>query len=225
MAETSSSVADTPASPAPEEKSDGSALSSTTKSIAEIAEDVQRTVMESRDSAIRSARSLQQNSSTQLRSLQDFAGHVKSQYHTYEDAFISKVKDELKNTREHPGAAIGLSLAAGLLLLRGPRKFLFRQTIGRLQSEEAQFNRAEKTVKDLDISVDLMKNESKKLLERTALAEKDMKQGLTDLTTAGSQIQRLAKSAYKVETQAAELMDDLREIPGRDALKLRAEAS
>lgn len=40
------------------------------KSIADIAEDVQRTVLESRDSAIQTARSLHQNSSTHLRSLQ-----------------------------------------------------------------------------------------------------------------------------------------------------------
>lgn len=70
MAEASPTVADTSASPAPEGKPNGSTLSSTTKSIAELAEDVQRTVMESRDSAIRSARNLQRNSSTHLQSLQ-----------------------------------------------------------------------------------------------------------------------------------------------------------
>ncbi len=37
-------------------------------------------------------------------------------------------------------------------------------------------------MKDLSVSVDLMKNESRKLLERTALAEKDMRRGLSDLT-------------------------------------------
>ncbi|KAK4740776.1 hypothetical protein SAY87_024364 [Trapa incisa] len=225
MAEASTTIAETSASTAPEGNPNGGTMNSATKSIAEIAEDVQRTVVESRDSAIRSARNLQRNSSTLIQSLQVFGGSIKSEYHTYEDAFVDKVKDELKNAREHPGEAIGLSLAAGLLLLRGPRRFLFRQTIGRLQSEETQFVKAEKSVKDLGISVDLMKNESKKLLERTALAEKDMSRGISDLRNAGSQIQRLAKSAYKVETQASGLMNDLREIPGRDALKLRAEVA
>lgn len=46
---------------------------------------------------------------------------------------------------------------------------------------QAQFVRAEKNVKDLILSVDLMKKESRKLLERAALAETDMKRGLTDL--------------------------------------------
>lgn len=46
---------------------------------------------------------------------------------------------------------------------------------------QAQFVRAEKNVKELNLSVDLMKNESRKLLERAALAEKDMKCGHTEL--------------------------------------------
>uniref|UniRef100_A0A5B7BU85 RGS1-HXK1-interacting protein 1 n=1 Tax=Davidia involucrata TaxID=16924 RepID=A0A5B7BU85_DAVIN len=189
-----------------------------------ISEDLPRTVLQSTDSAIRSARSFQHNSSTHLRTFQDFIPQIKSQYRTYEDAFFKKIKDEMTSAREHPVVAGGVVVIAGLLM-RGSRRFLFRHTFGRLQSEEAQFVRAEKNVKELNLSVDLMKKESRKLLERAALAEKDMKQGHTDLMNAGSQIQRLAKSIYKVETQASELMDGLREIPGREALKFRAEVA
>lgn len=46
---------------------------------------------------------------------------------------------------------------------------------------QAQFVRAEKHVKELNLSVDLMKNESRKLLERAALAEKDMRHGQSEL--------------------------------------------
>ncbi|GLT82469.1 hypothetical protein SLE2022_008370 [Rubroshorea leprosula] len=188
-------------------------------------EDLQRTVKESTDSAIRSARSLQQNSSTHIRSLQDFVPHAASQFGTYENAFFDTVKGELMKAKEHPAASIGIAFTAGLLLMRGPRRFLFRQTLGRLQSEEAQFVKAENNVKGLNISVDVMKKESEKLLERAALAEKDMKLGHNELMNAGDQIQRLAKSVYKVEAQAADLMEGLREIPGREALKLRAEVA
>ncbi|RVW48816.1 hypothetical protein CK203_009729 [Vitis vinifera] len=143
---------------------------------------------------------------------------------------------------------------------------------------EAQFVRAEKNVKELNLSVDLMKNESRKLLERAALAEKDMKCGHTELMNTGSQLKRLAKTVFKVEAQAAglfipalavncafinsvnlinsftfmvcllleggpvvllwkfyfinaviihfvDLMDGLRETPGREALKLRSEVA
>ncbi|XP_041999582.1 RGS1-HXK1-interacting protein 1-like isoform X2 [Salvia splendens] len=164
-----------------------------------ISEDLPRSVQESADSAISSARSLQQSSSTHLRSLQEFVPQIGTRYRYYEEAFFTKVK--------------------------GPRRFLIRKTLGRLQSEEAQFVRAENNVKELSLSIDLMKKESQKLLERSVLAERDMKRGLSDLKDAGTQIQGIARSVYKAETEAADLMDLLREIPGREALKLRADVA
>ncbi|KAF5448057.1 hypothetical protein F2P56_033561 [Juglans regia] len=145
------------------------------------------------------------------------------QYRRYEDTFFQKINGKLIMVREHPAAAVGFALSAAFLLVPGPRKFLFRHTLGRLQSEEARFVRAEKNVKELGLSVDLMKKESKKLLERAALAEEEMLRGYTGLKHAGRQIQHCVKSVCGVEAQAADLMDMLREIPGREALKIRAE--
>ncbi|XP_040992744.1 RGS1-HXK1-interacting protein 1 [Juglans microcarpa x Juglans regia] len=145
------------------------------------------------------------------------------QYRSYEDTFFQKINDKLIRVREHPAAAVGFALSAAFVLVPGPRKFLFRHTLGRLQSEEARFVRAEKNVKELGLSVDLMKKESKKLLERAALAEEEMLRGYTGLKHAGRQIQQCVKSVCGVEAQAADLMDMLREIPGREALKIRAE--
>lgn len=207
------------------EEGDNSNNSSSNSSSWEVMEDLQRTVKESKDSAIRSALSFQQSSSSHLRSFQDHVPEAISKFNSYENTFFSKVKEELLTAKDHPAAAIGLTLTAGLFLMRGPRRFLFRNTLGRFQSEEAQFLRAEKNVKEFSFSVDLMKKESRKLLERASLAEKEMKNGHTELLDTGIQIQRLAKSVYKVETKTADLMDGLREIPGRDALKLRAEVA
>ncbi|KAG5631462.1 hypothetical protein H5410_003179 [Solanum commersonii] len=272
-----------------------------------ISEDLPRTVQASTDSAIRSARSIQNTSSTHLRTLQgqacymqscpvkadDFSGilfrRLKASIKLMKRFSLGKLKekavqgddelftflcslDELVSAREHPAIAGGIGIAAGLLLMRGsridivagsldfaacegiaisdvclalvaraniklssvqpkrplragPRRFLYRQTLGRLQTEEAKFIKAEKNMKELGLSVGLMKKESKKLLERASLAEKDMKRGHSDLMVAGNQIQSVAKSVYKVEGQAADLMDVLREIPGREALKLRAEVA
>lgn len=207
------------------DNSNNSSSSSSNSSSWEVMEDLQRTVKESKDSAIRSALSFQQSSSSHLRSFQDRVPEAISKFNSYENTFFSKVKEELLTAKDHPAAAIGLTLTAGLFLMRGPRRFLFRNTLGRFQSEEAQFLRAEKNVKEFSFSVDLMKKESRKLLERASLAEKEMKNGHTELLDTGIQIQRLAKSVYKVETKTADLMDGLREIPGRDALKLRAEVA
>lgn len=182
-------------------------------------------LIDSKDLAIRSAQSLFHNSSTHLRTFQDSLPQASSYYKSYEDAFFSKLKEGVMIAKENPGAAVGITLTAALCLMRGPRRFLFRNTLGRFQSEEAKFSRAEKNVKVLNLSVDLMKKESSKLLERAALAEKDMKRGQKELMNSGGQIHRLAKSVYKVEAEAVDLMDGLREIPGREALKLRAEVA
>ncbi|XP_031121393.1 RGS1-HXK1-interacting protein 1 [Ipomoea triloba] len=190
-----------------------------------ISEDLPRTVQESTDSAIRSARLLQNTSSGHLRSLQDFLPQLSSQYKAYEDAFVQKVKDEVEIAREHPVVVGGIAVATGLIFMRGPRRFLFRNTLGRFQSEEAQFNKAEKNVKELKLSVDLMKKESRKLFERAAIAHNDMKRGHSELMNAGTRIQNLAKAVNKAEAQATDLMDLLREIPGREPLKLRAEVA
>ncbi|KAJ1393923.1 hypothetical protein SESBI_34600 [Sesbania bispinosa] len=132
--------------------------------------------------------------------------------------------DGLMVAREHPALGVGFAISAAFLVMRAPRRFLFRQTLGRFQSEEARYASAEKNVKDLNLSVDLLKKESIKLLQRTALAEKEMKYGHSELMSTGTQLQRLAKSSYKVEARAADLIDRLRDIPSREALALRAEA-
>ncbi|XP_027917375.1 RGS1-HXK1-interacting protein 1 [Vigna unguiculata] len=187
-------------------------------SLATIAENLQR-------SALQSARTVQHSSTTQFHAFQNSLPEAASQYRKYEDAFFNKVKDGLMIAKENPGLTAGVAISTALLVMRAPRRFLFRHTFGRLQSEEARFARTEKSVKDLNLSVDLLKKESVKLLQRTALAEKEMKYGHTELQSAGNQFQQLAKSAYKVETRASDLLDKLRYIPSREALALRAEVA
>ncbi|CAL0331257.1 unnamed protein product [Lupinus luteus] len=171
------------------------------------------------------ARSAQQTSSTHLRTFQNHIAEAVSQYRTYEDAFLSKVKDGLVVARENQALGAGLAISAALIAMRAPRRFLFRHTFGRFQSEEARYVSAEKSVKDLNQSLELMKNESKKLLERTTLAEKDMKYGYNELMSTGTKCKQLTKSLYKVEARAADLMDRLREVPTRESLALRADVA
>uniref|UniRef100_A0A803N5M0 Uncharacterized protein n=1 Tax=Chenopodium quinoa TaxID=63459 RepID=A0A803N5M0_CHEQI len=190
-----------------------------------ISDDLPRSFMKSTDAAIRSARSLHHDSSTRLRGLQDIIPEIKLRIFNYEDVLFKKFKDGLAIGLQHPTMTVGLGLAASFLFIRGPRRFLLRHTVGRFQSEEARFVKAEKNVKMLNLSVDLMKKESRKLLERATLAEKEMTTGQTDLMNAGKQLRYLAKSVDHVETQAADVVNLLREIPGREALQLRAEAT
>ncbi|GMH11542.1 hypothetical protein Nepgr_013383 [Nepenthes gracilis] len=183
------------------------------------------TVTESTETAVHSTVNLHDKSLIHLRHLQDLMADVKVKFIKYEDVFFRKAKDQLLSAREQPDKVVGFAVAAGFLLMRGPRRFLVRHTLGRLLSEEAQFVRAEKTVREFNLSVDLIKKESKKLLERAALAEKEMRHGQAELMNSGNHIRHLANSIYRVEDQAADLLNGLRKIPGREALHLRAEAA
>lgn len=175
--------------------------------------------------ALRSASSPLANSSWSLRRLQDYIPGVQAQYHTYEDAFVKKVKDLLMIAREHPTETFGVAVAAGFILMQGPRRFLLRNTFGRLMSEQDISAKAELNLKELSQSVEKLKKESKNMLLKASWGEQDLQRGHTKIRAAGREIQRLAKSIYKIESEATDLMDGLRALPSRTALQLRAEVA
>jgi hypothetical protein len=76
---------------------------------------------------------------------------------------------------------IDQSVCSIFIFTAAPRKLLFRLTIGRFQSEEAMYARAEAKVKEMRQSVDLLKNETRKLEERARLAEEELQRGRTKL--------------------------------------------
>ncbi|KAL0926912.1 hypothetical protein M5K25_003166 [Dendrobium thyrsiflorum] len=183
----------------------------------------ERSASEVRGSAPESFLSPQENSFWPLQKLQGIMDEVKLQYKAYEDAAVQKVKDGFVIVTEHPAAASGAAIFSGLLLMRGPRRFLWRQTLWRFQSEEAQLSKVDSGLKELGQSVEKLKKDSKNMVLRASFGEEELQRGRTKIRDAGKEIQRLVRSIYKIESQAADLIDGLRVIPGRDALKLRAE--
>ncbi|GAB2229390.1 hypothetical protein Droror1_Dr00023530 [Drosera rotundifolia] len=178
------------------------------------------TAVEPANSSLRSTLSVRN-----LQYLQDLVQEAKVKFANYEGAFFGKIKDEMKTAKDHPEIVVGVAVASSFFLMRGPRKFLLRQTLGRFQSKEAQFNRAEKNVKELNLSVDIFKKDGDKLLQRADLAEKEMRCGQAELMNAGTHIRNMAKSIYGLEGRASDLMDGLREVPGREAIQIRAEVA
>ncbi|KAJ6798705.1 Uncharacterized protein M6B38_210570 [Iris pallida] len=160
-----------------------------------------------------------------LQQFQEFIPCITSHYKVYEDAFVQKVKDNLMIAREHPVEVGGTAVAAALLLMRGPRRFLFRNTFGRFQDEEARIVKLEGGLKELNQSLDKLKKENKNIILRASFGEEELQRGRTKIRDAGHEIQRLSNSIYKIESEAADFMDDLRALPGRNAIKLRAEVA
>ncbi|KAL2634349.1 hypothetical protein R1flu_005828 [Riccia fluitans] len=193
------------------------------------AEELQRNLTEGKDQAIKTARvhisQLYNVSNETLGTAQEFLQKAQGEYKVYEDMFFGKLKEGVWATIDHPNIAYGVGITGALLLMKRPRRFLYRNTIGRFQSEEQLVVSADKQVKEMRQSVDLLKNEGKKLEERAKLAEEELTRGRTKLKNTGSQLRSLVSSVYKTESSARRLMDDLRELPGREALKLRAEVA
>uniref|UniRef100_A0A8I6XK01 Uncharacterized protein n=1 Tax=Hordeum vulgare subsp. vulgare TaxID=112509 RepID=A0A8I6XK01_HORVV len=138
-------------------------------------------------------------SSWPLRKLQSFTPGLWSQYKAYEDVFVERAK--------------------------GPRRFLYRNTLGRFKTEKDLLNDVEQSMIEYKTSIESLRKDSKYTLDKVVIGESDLQRGRTDLRSTGKQIQSVISSIYKAESTAAGLMDRLRIIPTRQSLELRAEVA
>ncbi|KAG8063547.1 hypothetical protein GUJ93_ZPchr0003g18547 [Zizania palustris] len=164
-----------------------------------------------------------------LRGLQSLTPGLWSQCKAYEDAFVERAKgsisDALVLVNEHQAEVIGCATVAGFIILRGPRRFLYRNTLGRFKTENDLLNDAEQSMMEYTKSTEHLKKDSKYTLDKIAIGESDLQRGRTDLRSTGKQILSLISSLYKAESTAAGLMDRLQTIPTKQSLELRAEES
>ncbi|XP_037425146.1 RGS1-HXK1-interacting protein 1-like [Triticum dicoccoides] len=164
-----------------------------------------------------------------LRKLQSFAPGLWPQYKAYEDVLVERAKvtisDALVLASEHQAEAIGCATVAGFILFRGPRRFLYRNTLGRFKTEKDLLNDVEQSMIEYKTSIESLRKDSKYTLDKVVIGESDLQRGRTDLRSTGKQIQSVIRSIYKTESTAAGLMDQLRIIPTRQSLELRAEVA
>ncbi|XP_059651609.1 RGS1-HXK1-interacting protein 1 [Cornus florida] len=189
----------------------------------------QKVIEETVDSAISVTRSrldqIRTTSSAHLHQTIDSLQDVKSEYGVYEDIVHGKIKEGIIVAASHPVLTCSAAAGVGCLVLKRPRRFLYYNTLRLFVSEESLLSRADTKVKGLRQSIDLLKAESEKLEKRALQAEEEMKRGRTKLRQAGSQIQGVIRSAYKIERQADGLKDVMGELPSREASRFRSQVS
>ncbi|VAH90502.1 RGS1-HXK1-interacting protein 1 isoform X1 [Triticum aestivum] len=112
-----------------------------------------------------------------------------------------------------------------LFRVNGPRRFLYRNTLGRFKTEKDLLNDVEQSMIEYKTSIESLRKDSKYTLDKVVIGESDLQRGRTDLRSTGKQIQSVIRSIYKAESTAAGLMDQLRIIPTRQSLELRAEVA
>lgn len=142
-----------------------------------------------------------------------------------EEYVVGKLKEGVALFQAYEPASSAVAAGTALLLIPATRRILYRQTLGRLRSEEAVFRSAERKSKTLAETVDIQSKEAEKLQERVKLAEEEYYRGLSKLKSASSQLQSLIKQVNKTEKNAKGLIRDLRELPSQQALALRAEVA
>ncbi|XP_030967442.1 RGS1-HXK1-interacting protein 1 isoform X2 [Quercus lobata] len=189
----------------------------------------QKAIEEALDSALEVSRSrlsqIRSTSSAHFNQTIDSLQDLKSDYATYEDLLVGKIKEGVVIASSHPLITGGVAAGLGLTVLKRPRRFLYYKILHLFASEESLISRADSQVKELRQSIDLLKAESEKLEKRALHGEEELLRGRTKLRQAGKQIQGVIRSAYKIERQAGGLKDILGELPRTQASRFRSQVS
>ncbi|CAI5991864.1 unnamed protein product [Closterium sp. NIES-64] len=144
-------------------------------------------------------------------------------YTQYEDVFFHHLKMGVYLASEHRVASSTALLSALAFILPGPRKMLYRATFGRFQTPEVLVESAERKLEGLKQSVEVFKNDTKKLQERAQMAESEFLSGRDKLKAAGAEMQRLAGTVRAAEKKSLGLRELLKDLPARDSVRLRSE--
>ncbi|KAG6512650.1 hypothetical protein ZIOFF_030775 [Zingiber officinale] len=173
---------------------------------------------------------------------QDLMQAVRPQWQVYEDTLVHKVKDQVLVAYEHPVETCAVAVGVGLLLLRGPRRILYRNTLGRFKTEESGYHvptlqlqfancggdafcyainlekrltEAELHLRDINESISKLKKQSKNILTKISFGEEDLQRGSTKIRAAGHEIQRLSKYIYKLASMTSGLKSQRHELNQR----------
>lgn len=142
-----------------------------------------------------------------------------------QDLALGKIKEGMAWVKENQSVSVPIGATATALLLPVTRRLLWRLTIGRFRSEEALFRSAERSFASVAEALEGHNTEGQKLLQRLAAAEEQYDTGLRKLVATAKQMSALQSRVRGTEKAAGFLVRDLRELPSRDALALRAQAA
>ncbi|XP_044951253.1 RGS1-HXK1-interacting protein 1-like [Hordeum vulgare subsp. vulgare] len=150
---------------------------------------------------------------------------VKKEYFAREQMALGKIKEGVIMAIEHPGIAAGSATVAGIVLLKRPRSYLIQRVRRVFVSKETLLSGIQAEVNHMRQTVNLMSNESQKLMDRAATAEKRFQKGWNTLREEGRAIQSELKQISDIENQAVGLKGILDQLPRAHASEFRSEIS
>ena len=148
--------------------------------------------------------------------------HMESTEHVALETLKSGVGYAVQN--KEIAATVGIVSTA--LLLAKSRRFLWRATLGRLQSIEARQQSAAQRTSRLIEHVQSQSTETGRIKEKLSAAQSEHARASAQLRQTASEVETVLKSASYTEKRALHLLEDLREMPAsKEVLKLRSDAA
>ncbi|CAN6247560.1 unnamed protein product [Urochloa humidicola] len=127
---------------------------------------------------------------------------IKEEYSAHEQMVFGKIKEGVVMAIAHPGIAAGSTTLAGIVLFKRPRSYLIQRVRRMFVSKEILLSGIQAEVNDMRQTVNLVSNESQKLMDRAATAEKRFQKGWNTLREEGRAIQHELNEISDIEKQA-----------------------
>ncbi|CAL4890555.1 unnamed protein product [Urochloa decumbens] len=150
---------------------------------------------------------------------------VKGEYYAHEQMVFGKIKEGVIMAIMHPGIAAGSATLAGIVLFKRPRSYLIQRVRRMFVSKETLLSGIQAEVNNMRQTVNLVSNESQKLMDRAATAEKRFQKGWNTLREEGRAIQHELNEISDIEKQAVGLKGILDQLPRAHASEFRSEIS
>nr|CAB3445244.1 unnamed protein product [Digitaria exilis] len=145
---------------------------------------------------------------------------IKMEYSVHEQMVFGKIKEGVLMAITHPGIAAGSATLAGIVLFKRPRSYLIQRVRRMFVSKETLLSGIQAEVNHMRQTVNLVSNESQKLMDRAATAEKRFQKG-----EEGRAIQHELSEISDIEKQAVGLKGILDQLPRAHASEFRSEIS
>jgi hypothetical protein len=147
------------------------------------------------------------------------------EYSVHEQMVFGKIKEGVVMAITHPGIAAGSATLAGIVLFKRPRSYLIQRVQRMFVSKETLLSGIQAEVTHMRQTVNLVSNESQKLMDRAATAEKRFQKGWNTLREEGRAIQHELSEISDIEKQAVGLKGILDQLPRAHASEFRSEIS
>lgn len=171
-----------------------------------------------------SAAALTELSSSVIETGKDVAATGAAHLEQGEEELIQYLKRGVVAARENE---IATASVLGLLALSlpGPRRLIWKFTLGRLRSVEAAEKSAEARFSSLSESITKYQDEVRAAERQVYEAQDQVAKAQSSLKSAVSKIRSLASQVSSTEKSALGLIQDLRDLPTKKALELRSQAA